>query len=155
MTWQKPAYSFALKRFVVFPLQSWVVHEKFWEPLCQWNSKNDRHLLYFSTFVLWWWTFFVYFFCLLLSLVTRIIRPTSQCFFLRLLKGSISYWFCWKITLMFVCADRSNPRVATFNLMKTCQNVSLGLAFPTSFANTLFYSRGLAKLLYFSVDHLF
>lgn len=60
---------------------------------------------------------FCLFFCLLLSLVTRIIRPTSQCFFLRLLNCSTSYWFCWKITLMFVCADRSNPRVATFNLI--------------------------------------
>lgn len=60
---------------------------------------------------------FCLFFCLFLSLVTRIIRPTSQCFFLRLLNCSTSYWFCWKITLMFVCADRSNPWVATFNLI--------------------------------------
>lgn len=60
---------------------------------------------------------FSLFVCLFLSLVTRIIRPTSQCFFLRLLNCSTRYWFCWKITLMFVCADRSNPRVATFNLI--------------------------------------
>lgn len=53
---------------------------------------------------------------LFLLLVTRIIRPTSQYFFLWLLNCRRRYWLCWKITLLFVCTDRYNPQVATFNL---------------------------------------